>query len=91
MSNQEPVSPEVEARLREIVRDEQQKNQIQANAVAEQLETMNAILAVLARNHESMFRRERNNEPPTSYSYNWSRFGSDLADAIHTFEEELDR
>lgn len=57
----------------------------------EQLRLQNAILAVQTRNQESMFRRERNNEPPTSYSYTWTRFGADLADALHTFEEDLDK
>lgn len=91
MSDHDPVSPEVEARLREIVRDEQQKDVIRAEAVAEQLRLTNAIFAVMTRNAEAMFRRERNNEEPTSYSYTWTRFRADLEDALHTFEEELDR
>lgn len=56
----------------------------------EQLQIQNAILAVNAMNAESRHREKRNNEPPTSYSYTWTRFAADLADALHTFEEDLD-
>lgn len=57
----------------------------------EQLRTTNALLAVFVMNHESQFRRERNNVEPTNYSYNWSRFVTDVADALHTLEEDLDQ
>lgn len=85
------LTPELEERLREIVRDEEQKTIIRENQIAEQLELTNAILAVIAMNHETQFRRERNNEPPTNYSYTWRRFATDVSDALHTFEEDLDR
>ncbi len=86
----EDLTPEVEARLREIVRDEEQKHLIRENAVARELRITNAILAVFARNAESEYRRSAREEPPTSYSYSWSRFGTDVADAMLTLEEEVE-
>lgn len=65
-----------------------------AEAVEEQnerLRTRNAVLAVLAMNHESQHRERRNEEPPTSYSYTWSRFAADVQDALTTLEEDLDK
>lgn len=57
----------------------------------ELLERRNAILAVLAMNHEHQYRQQARNEEPTSYSYTWTRFAADMQDALHTFEEDLDR
>lgn len=90
MASDNEITPEQEERVREIVRDEEQKDLIRQNAVARELRMTNAILAVLARNMESQHRRAAREEPPTSYSYDWTRFGSDVADALLTLEEEVD-
>lgn len=55
-----------------------------------QMRIQNAILAVSVVNAETRSRQTRREEPPTSYSYSWARFGSDLADALLTIDEEID-
>ena len=57
----------------------------------EQMRLQNAVLATFVMNHENQYRKRRRDEPPTNYSYTWRGFAGDLQDALHTFEEDIER